>query len=91
MRRLVGSERLEARHQANILMQRLPVDTRRELSTGRFPRWVPRELVLDLEHIELVSPIFAEAIRAEVMELGVQRITLVNALAEVAQPLLEIT
>lgn len=88
--RLVGSERLEARHQASILMQRLPVDTRRELSTGRFPRWVPRELVLDLERIELVSPMFAIAIRHEAMELGVQRITLVNALDEVAQPLIEI-
>jgi hypothetical protein len=91
VRRLVGSERLEARHQADILMQRLPVDTRRELSTGRFPRWVPRELVLDLEHIELVSPIFAQALRAEAFELGLARISLVNALAEVAQPLLEIT
>lgn len=91
VRRLVGSERLEARHQVSILMNWLPRDNSRQLSTGRAPRWVPRELVLDLSDIELVNPIFTQALRAEAFELGLTRITLINALAEVAQPLLDIT
>lgn len=86
--RLLGHERLEARHQASILMGRLPVDERRSLASGRSPRWVPGELVLDLQGIEAVGPAFAAALRAEALALGLQRLTLANAREEVAGQLL---
>lgn len=88
--RLLGAERLEARHQAIILMGRLPVDPRRNLPSGRPPRWVPRELVLDLQGIEAVSPAFAAALHAEALALGLRQITLRNALEEAAAQLLQI-
>ena len=88
--RLLGSERLEARHQANILLSKLPVDERRTLATGRSPRWVPRELVLDLQGIEAASPTFGAALLAEASALGLQRLTLRNALEEVAAQLQQI-
>ncbi len=88
--RLVGSERLEARHQAKILMGRLPVDELRSLASGRSPRWVPRELVLDLQGVEAAGPAFAAALQAEALVLGLQQITLRNALEDVAAQLLQI-
>ena len=87
--RLLGSERLEARHQAEILMSRLPVDSSRTLATGRAPRWIPRELVLDLKGIVAVSPAFTDVLRAQALALGLQRLTLVNALDEVSAKLLQ--
>ena len=87
--RLLGSERLEAGHQANILLGRLPVDERRTLGSGRSPRWVPRELVLDLQGIEAASPTFGAALHAQASALGLQRLTLRNALGEVAAQLLQ--
>ncbi|MEO8021884.1 hypothetical protein [Polaromonas sp.] len=88
--RLLGSERLEARHQAEILMSRLPRDESRVLASGRSPRWVPRELVLDLQGIEAVGPAFAATLHAEALELGLRQITLRNALEDVADQLLQI-
>lgn len=88
--RLLGSERLEARHQAEILMSRLPVDGSRSLASGRSPRWVPRELVLDLQGIEVAGPAFAAALQAEAQALGLRQITLSNALEDVAAQLLRI-
>ncbi|WP_411881760.1 DUF6933 domain-containing protein [Polaromonas sp. YR568] len=87
--RLLGAERLEARHQATILMDRLPVDPRRSLASGRSPRWVPRELVLDLQGIEVAGPAFAAAFHDEALALGLRQITLHNALEEVATQLLQ--
>jgi hypothetical protein len=86
--RLLGTERLEARHQAIILMDRLPVDQRRSLPSGRPPRWVPRELVLDLQGIEAAGPAFAAALHAEALALGLRQITLRNAFEDVAAQLL---
>lgn len=88
--RLLGYERLEARHQAEILMSRLPVDERRSLASGRSPRWIPGELVLDLQGIEAVSPIFAAVLHAEAVALGLRRLILRNALEDVAAQLLQI-
>lgn len=88
--RLLGSERLEARHQAEILMSRLPVDSSRTHATGRAPRWIPRELVLDLQGIVAVSATFTDVLHTEVSALGLQRLTLVNALEEVSTQLLQI-
>lgn len=87
--RLLGVERLEARYQAGILMDRLPVDERRSLASGRSPRWVPRELVLDLQGIEAAGPAFVAAFHAEALALGLRQITLRNALEEVATQLLQ--
>ena len=86
--RLLGSERLEAHHQASMLMNRLPIDEGRSLATGRAPRWVPSELVLDLQGIEAAGPAFAATMHAEAVALGLRRITLCNALADVAVQLL---
>ena len=86
--RLLGSERLEAHHQASLLMNHLPVDETQSLATGRAPRWVPSELVLDLQGIEAAGPAFAATMHAEAVALGVRRITLCNALADVAAQLL---
>ncbi|MDI1267811.1 MAG: hypothetical protein PSV40_01735 [Polaromonas sp.] len=88
--RLLGSERLEARHQAEILMSRLPVDERRSLASGRAPRWIPGELVLDLTGIEAVSPTFAAVLHAEASALGLRRLILRNALEDVAAQMLQI-
>ena len=88
--RLLGSERLEARHQAEILMSSLPVDASRVLASGRPPRWVPRELVLDLQGIEAAGPAFAAALHAEALALGMRQISLRNALEDVATQLLQI-
>lgn len=88
--RLVGAERLEARHQASVLMARLPADDRRSQASGRAPRWVPRELVLDLQGIEAASAAFAAALQAEALSLDLQQITLRNALEDVAAQLLQI-
>ena len=87
--RLLGSERLEARHQAKILMSRLPVDSNRTLATGRAPRWIPQELALDLQGIVAVSATFTKVLHAEVSALGLQRLTLANALEEVSAQLLQ--
>ncbi|WP_411886610.1 DUF6933 domain-containing protein [Polaromonas sp. YR568] len=87
--RLLRVERLEARHQASILMNQLPVDSRRSLASGRSPRWVPRELVLDLQGIEAAGPAFAAALHAEALALGLRQITLHNALEEVVTQLLQ--
>jgi len=81
--RPLGSERLEARHQASMLMNRPPVDERRRLATGRPPRWVPRELVLDLQGIEAAGLAFAATLHAEALALGLRHITLRNALEDV--------
>lgn len=86
--RLVGTERLEARHQASVLMARLPADESRTLGSGRSPRWVPRELVLDLQGIEAAGPAFVATLQAEVLALGLQQITLRNAREDVAAQLL---
>jgi hypothetical protein len=86
--RLLRSERLEARHQASILMNHLPIDESRRLATGRPPRWVPSNLVLDLQGIEAVGPAFAATLHAEAMALGLGRISLLNALENVAAQLM---
>ena len=88
--RLLGSERLEARHQAKILMSQLPVDSSRTLAHGRAPRWVPSELVLDWQGIVAVGAAFTDMLHAEASALGLQRLTLVNALEEVSAQLLQI-
>lgn len=88
--RLLGSERLEARHQVSILMNWLPVHESRRLSSGQPPRWVPGELVLDLDGIESVSAVFAAALQAEASALGLPRITLLAALEEVVLQLLSV-
>ena len=87
---LLGSERLEARHQAEILLSRLPVDSTRALPTGMAPRWIPRELVLDLQGIEAVGPAFAATLHSEALALGLRQMTLRNALEDVAAQLLQI-
>lgn len=86
--RLLGSERLEAHHQADMLMHRLPVFEERTLASGRAPRWVPSELVLDLQGIEAIGPAFAATLHAEALALGLQRISLLNALEDVADQLM---
>ncbi len=88
--RLLGSGRLEARHQAKILMSGLPVDSSRTLATGRAPRWVPRELVLDLEGIVAVGAAFTDVLHSEALARGLQRLTLANALEEVSAQLLQV-
>ena len=85
---LLHSERLEARHQADMLLDCLPIDERRRLATGRPPRWVPSELVLDLQGIEAVGPAFAATLHVEALALGLQRISLLNALEDVADQLM---
>lgn len=87
--RLLGSERLEARHQASMLMDRLPADPAQSASPGWPARWVPRELVLDLQDIEAASPAFSATLYAEATALGLQCLTVVNARAEVAAQLLQ--
>lgn len=87
--RLLGSERLEARHQARILMDSLPVDEHRRLPSGWSPRWVPRELVLDLQGIEVVSPLFVDTLHAEAFALGLGHTTLRDAVEDVAAQLLQ--
>lgn len=86
--RLLGSERLEAGRQADMLLDRLPVANDRTLASGRAPRWVPGELVLDLEGIEAVGPVFAATLYAEALRLGLQRLTLRNAREDVAAQLM---
>lgn len=90
VQRLLGSERLEAHHQVEILLNWLPVDASRVLASGRPPRWIPRELVLDLQGIELVSPTFTQVLYADALALGLRQISLRNALEDVAAQLLEI-
>ncbi|WP_296927049.1 hypothetical protein [Polaromonas sp.] len=90
VQRLLGSERLEARHQAEILMGWLPRDESRVLASGRSPGWVPRELVLDLQGIEAAGPAFAAALQAEALALGLRQITLRDAPDDVADQLLQI-
>lgn len=90
VQRLLGSERLEARHQAGILLSRLPVDASRVLASGRSPRWIPRELVLDLQGIEAVSPAFTQALYSDALALGLSQISLRNAFEDVAAQLLQI-
>ena len=87
--RLVGSERLEAHHQASMLMNRLPIYETRTLASGRHPRWIPGELMLDLEGIEAIGPAFAATLLAEAQALGLQKISLCNALGDVAALLLK--
>ena len=82
--RLMGTERLEAGRQADMLLHRLPVSVGRTLASGRAPRWVPGELVLDLEGIEAVGPAFTAKLYAQALALGLQRLTLRNALEDVA-------
>jgi hypothetical protein len=48
------------------------------------------ELVLNLEGIEAVGPAFAATLHAEALALGLRRITLRNALEDVAAQLLQI-
>jgi hypothetical protein len=88
VQRLLGSERLEAHHQVEILLNWLPVDASRVLVSGRPPRWIPRELVLDLQGIELVSPTFTQVLYADALALGLRQISLRNALEDVAAQLL---
>ena len=90
VQRLLGSEGLEAHHQVEILLNWLPVDASRVLASGRPPRWIPRELVLDLQGIELVSPTFTQVLYADALALGLRQISLRNALEDVAAQLLEI-
>lgn len=86
--RLVGEERLEAGYQAEQLLHRLPVSSDRTLASGRAPRWVPSELVLDLEGIEAIGVAFATTFYNEAAKLGLTRLRLRNAPDDVVEQML---
>lgn len=87
VQRLTGLLRLEARHQVSGLLASLPVDEARSLPSGRAARWIPGELVLDLQGIEAVSPVFIATLYAEANALGLHGLTLANASEEVTEQL----
>lgn len=88
VRRLLAVEHLEARHQAHMLLDRLPTDNTRRLPSGRTPRWIPQVLVLDMEGIETVSPIFFQTLRAQAEQLQLGKMVLANVSQAVAENLL---
>ncbi|NDZ16147.1 hypothetical protein [Variovorax sp. WS11] len=83
--RLLDSVRLEARHEAEVLLLRLPTMPDSSYVPGPSPRWVPHELVIDLEGIDAVSSVFAQALLDQAHAIGIARLQFVNANTEVAK------
>jgi hypothetical protein len=78
--RLLNLERLEAGHQASVLLGHLPMSVPPGASQAALPRrWVPHELVLDMQGIDAVGPQFARALANECAALGVARVVVANA------------
>ena len=80
---LPDQPRLEAAHQAAILLMRLPHDdglsgppSRTDNPRGR---WIPRTLVIDFSDVDSATPTFARALLDEVAALGVASLHLSNA------------
>ena len=80
---LPDQPRLEAAHQAAILLMRLPHDDGVSGPPSRTGnprgRWIPRTLVIDFSDVDSATPIFARALLDEVAALGVASLHLANA------------
>ena len=80
---LPDQPRLEAAHQASILLMRLPHDDGVSGPPSRTGnprgRWIPRTLVIDFADVDSASPTFARALLDEVATLGVHSLHLANA------------
>ena len=86
--KILQTEHLEAVHQAAILMRHLPLensafhsqksalDARGNVIAPK--RWIPHELVLDLQGITSIGPKFAKTLRLECSQLGVARLAVAN-------------
>lgn len=86
---LPDQPRLEAAHQASILLMRLPHDDgvsgppHRTGNPGG--RWIPRTLVIDFAEVDSATPAFARALLDEVATLGVASLHLANAVPAVLE------
>ncbi len=86
---LPDQPRLEAAHQASILLMRLPHDDgvsgpphRTDNPGGR---WIPRTLLIDFADVDSATPAFARALLDEVATLGVSSLHLANAVPAVLE------
>ncbi len=86
---LPDQPRLEAAHQAAVLLMRLPHDDSVIGPPGHTGqprgRWIPRTLVIDFADVDSATPSFARALLDEVATLGVSSLHLTNAAPAVVQ------
>jgi hypothetical protein len=92
---LPDQPRLEAAHQASIVLMRLPHDdgvsgpeSRTDNPRGR---WIPRTLVIDFADVDSATPTFARALLDEVATLGVSSLHLANAVPAVLEAFEEVS
>ena len=95
--KILQTGHLEADHQAAILMSHLPrensifhsknsaLDQRGNVIHPK--RWIPQELVLDMQGIQSIGPKFAKALMLECLQLGVAHVALLNGDAGMLQAL----
>jgi hypothetical protein len=92
---LPDQPRLEAAHQASILLMRLPHDdgvsgpSHRTSNPGG--RWIPRTLVIDFADVDSATTTFARALLDEVATLGVSSLHLANAVPAVLEAFEEVS
>jgi hypothetical protein len=92
---LPDQPRLEAAHQASILLMRLPHDDGVSGPPSRTSnprgRWIPRILVIDFADIDSATVTFARALLDEVATLGVSSLHLANAVPAVLEAFEEVS
>jgi len=92
---LPDEPRLEAAHQASILLMRLPHDDSVSGPPGRTSnpggRWIPRTLIVDFADVDSATATFARALLDEVATLGVSSLHLANAVPAVIEAFEEVS
>jgi len=92
---LPDQPRLEAAHQASILLMRLPHDDGVSGPPSRTSnprgRWIPRILVIDFADVDSATVTFARALLDEVATLGVSSLHLANAVPAVLEAFEEVS
>jgi len=92
---LPDEPRLEAAHQASILLMRLPHNDSVSGPPGRTSnpggRWIPRTLIVDFADIDSATATFARALLDEVATLGVSSLHLANAVPAVLEAFEEVS
>jgi hypothetical protein len=92
---LPDEPRLEAAHQASILLMRLPHDDSVSGPPGRTSnpggRWIPRTLIVDFADVDCATATFARALLDEVATLGVSSLHLANAVPAVIEAFEEVS